>query len=180
MREFAVDDRETCYDCGEYLQEEELVHQISFAFWDVEESEFEKDEPSTESYCEDCWREIRPHKQGVEFEIDTVDELWEILSASDGRLVADCKPIVLGTRPFIRVTNGHAEVAVVKRRLAGENVIGHYSEFKQQDRDWFTDTVESFLDGDLPPLIYLRNSENTPFGEIYNVQNGQQTMTDFS
>lgn len=174
-----TDNRTTCYDCGDYLQDGEFIHEIVYSSWEAQSNDFASDEPQREKYCEECWDDIRPSNKGTQFEVDTVDELWNILSASNGKLVVDCKSHFVGGRPYLRVLNGDVQEAVINRRQVGDGTLGLSTEFEQRDRQDFEELIESIINGDLPPIVRLRNSENTPFADLKDTDSGQENISNF-
>ncbi|MFC6764564.1 hypothetical protein [Natrinema soli] len=71
----------------------------------------EEIEPGTDEryYCFDCYKAEYDREKGAHFEYESADELWAILEASNGRLVADSKPMTIGGRGWFRVVDGEVE-----------------------------------------------------------------------
>lgn len=170
-----TDNRQDCTRCDEYIEDGELAYSIQYTYWNASDSSFE-DEPQTSYYCSDCWNEIRPERSGTELEIRNTEQLWGILDASKGDLVADFGTITVGARPYIQVLDGTPFVASVKARRAGDDVVQFYTSFEEKDREWFDETVQSYKDEDLPTIVRIKSEEETPFNDFPDREGEQETL----
>jgi hypothetical protein len=176
MRE---DKRIRCNDCDNHLKEDEFVHTINYGSWNPNSNGF-KDGGQKELYCRECWQERSPMQVGMKYEVDNVEELIGILESSNGDLVADFNSHCLGTRVYMRIIEDRSEFAYVNTRYVGEKAIGFTSSYKSKSinegREFINNTLMS---GDLPPLIVLVSSENTPFSEYPDRANNQSQIHEF-
>lgn len=159
-----VDNRSKCRRCQEYLNDGDMVYKESFGFWDAEDDEFEKEEPENREYCQDCWNRIGPKRQGTKFSINSGEDLYELLRSSEGQIVADFVPVVLGARPFVRVVEETVEIVTSTLREQGD-VITTQFKFTTEDKSFFPEFFEPESSRGAR-FVYLRNVENTPFGEF--------------
>jgi hypothetical protein len=169
------DNRVKCKRCLEFLSDEERVHSVRSNRWNASENDFEKT-PRKEFYCSDCWSEVRPETRGAKLEVSSVNQLWGILNGSQGELVADFGSLSVGARPYVQVRNGIPYLATVKARRAGNNTIQFYSSFDEKDKNWFKQTVQSYMEGDLPTIVRIKNMSNTPFEHFPEKGENQETL----
>lgn len=173
--DYFKDKRVKCDRCLEFLSNEESVHSVRSNYWDASENDFGK-EPRTKFYCSDCWSEVRPERRGAELNLDDVTQLWGILDSSNGELIADLGTVAVGARPYIQVRDDTPYVATVKARRAGDNTIQFYSTFDEKDKNWFKETVQSYIQGDLPTIVRIKNIGNTPFEQFPEKSENQETL----
>ena len=121
----------------------------------------------THHYCQRCYMKHYRADRAAYYDVDDADRLWTILDSSDGRLVADCKPIFVGGRPFIRVVDGEIEcVAPKHHRSESEQLIRSHIERVDVDRDWFNDVFsqdQAKADDERPTRVMLKPINETPF-----------------
>lgn len=118
-------------------------------------------------YCEDCYREHRQRDKAAHYEVVDPERLWAMLDASDGELVADCAPLFVGSRPYIRVVDGEAEGVKIVADADRENKI---LRFEPERFDVSKERVFAVLraernhpDG---ARVLLKPLEETPFMEF--------------
>lgn len=114
-------------------------------------------------YCLDCYKREHDREHGAHYEYESAAELWSILEAADGRLVADAKRLTVGGRGWFRVVDGEVEArhSVV---LEGD---GDYDiKFETEPTpDFDSDEFDDFFGG-IPEdrrLVYLKPADETPF-----------------
>lgn len=173
------DNRKSCNQCDSVLKDGRTVHRISYTDWDAENQGFQK-EPIEENYCRDCWSNIRPSNNGTEYEIESAEKLWRILSASSGQLVADFSSVILGSHNIVRIKNNVCQRAYSKRQVVGDNIIGIRYEYEIKNRDWFDRFISDIVDNDLPSYIKLINVEETAFDNFKDIKSDQESIDNFA
>lgn len=169
------DKRVKCDRCLEFLSNGERVHSVRSNRWNASENNFEKT-PRKKFYCSDCWSEVRPERRGTELEVRNANQIWGILDSSQGELIADFGALSVGARPYLQVRNSTPYVATVKARRTGNSTIQFYSSFDEKDKDWFKGTVQSYMEGDLPTIVRIKNISNTPFEQFPEKGENQETL----
>lgn len=173
------DNRTCCNDCGSVFNDNERVHRISYTNWDAEKQSFNK-EPIEENYCRDCWSDIRPENKGAEFKIETTDGLWNILSSSNGKLVADFGRLIVGSHSIVRVNDELCELVYSKRRCVGEKIIDIKYKYEIKSKEWFDDFVSDIAESDIPSYVRIRNVDSTPFNQFQDIKSDQQLIDEFA
>lgn len=164
-------DPEECAQCGSKLGER--VHYV-FTHCRSEDNQDRLFGP--QSWCSECYEERQRRDGGTRFEIDDgAQELWRILEASDGRLVADLKPLFVASRPFVRVVDGDIQAIHVTRDVASPSKQSTGSErmvsaptvhHATVDRGWFDEILDKSILSEQKAVVYLRPVEETPFGDV--------------
>lgn len=173
------DERVKCRECGEFLRNEEFTHIVSYGYWDTSKNKIENGS-TDEHYCRECWSEQAPMQRGIKYDVDSSEELIDILESSNGKLVADFNSQIIGSRVFMRIIEGRAEFAYNKSRSVGDNAIGFKSEYEEKDKQDGTEFVEDvLLSGDLPPMIILVKKKNTPFRDYPDIGEDQSKIEEF-
>lgn len=114
-------------------------------------------------FCQDCWTEHRGRDTAAHYDVTDGDRLWAILEVSDGDLVADLRPMLVGGRAWIRVVEGAVEARHSKRKLTEDGRIGFTTE-PTEDFD-VGDFARYFDDPTDRTRVLLKPVEETPFGE---------------
>lgn len=114
-------------------------------------------------FCFDCYKQEFDREKAAHFRYESPDELWSILEAADGRLVADAKPMTVGGRGWFRVVDGQLQArhsVMIEGDADDDWDIGFETEPTSGfDEDDFYD----FFDGDSERrLVYLKPLEETP------------------
>lgn len=168
-----------CDECDETIEDGDLKRTVKWSFWDYEHQNFDGP-PREEHYCEDCWRERFAAPNAARYNVEDAETLWNLLNASEGTLVADCKPVYVGGRPYIRVVDDF--VQVLHFRQTHDNVDGVVrlrSELVQTDmsREEFMTAFSPQEDG--PQVrVYIRPADETPFADFTPRDASQQTLTE--
>lgn len=165
-----------CKHCGMTLSGDDLTYRVLYGRFEhategvVSEKHVarpgEEIEPGADEryYCFDCYKSEFDREKGAHFEYESSDELWSILEAADGRLVADAKPMTVGGRGWFRVVGGEVQArhsVVVQGNEDDDWDIGFDSEptpeFEKEDFHEF------FGGGKEIQLVYLKSVDETPF-----------------
>jgi hypothetical protein len=112
--------------------------------------------------------------------VEDAQTLWNLLNASEGTLVADCKPVYIGGRPYIRVVDDFVQVLHYRQTHDNvDDVVRIRSELVQTDmsRDEFMNAFTQH-DDERPVMVYLRPASETPFDDFTPRDAAQQTLTD--
>jgi len=115
-------------------------------------------------YCFDCYKSEFARENGAHFDYDSADQLFNILDASDGQLVADAKVMTIGGRGWLRVVDGEVQ-ARHSVAVAGDADDEYDVKFETEptpdyDRDDFD---ELFADAGDRGLVFLKPVSETPF-----------------
>ncbi|QCC57234.1 hypothetical protein [Natrinema thermotolerans] len=114
-------------------------------------------------YCFDCYKQAFARESGAHFEYESPDELWAILEASNGRLVADAKPMTVGGRQWVRVVDGEVEARHSVRIQGGEDDDWDIGFETEPTPDFDKDRFEDFFAADREiRLVYLKPVGETP------------------
>lgn len=115
-------------------------------------------------YCFDCYKEKYDRENGAHYRYDTADELWDILAAADGRLIADAKPMTVGGRGWFRIVDGEVEARYSVRVEGGEDDDWDVGFDTEPNGDFDEDDFYEFFsdNGDMQ-LVYLKPVDETPF-----------------
>lgn len=156
-----------CHRCGDTITE--WCETRRFGFWDTEKQHYESHGGIEHHYCRACWQEREGRTNGAHYFPESSEELWDVLEAADGDLVA-----ILcwwSGRPAIRVVDGDVEAAVTKPNHGGTTDDGTpILNFESEYIDDFDE--EQFHEDADPPdteglnLVLLRNPEQTPFAAL--------------
>lgn len=114
--------------------------------------------------CEECWREEYTAKKATTYQPGSADELWAILEASGGQLVADFSAYFIPGPCYIRVVDNELEGATVTAvECPPDSEYDLCWEPKPTDpHDLF---IEEMLDHE-PRPIYLVTADQTPFHDL--------------
>lgn len=111
--------RIACHRCDEPI--EEWCETRRYGFWDEDAQNYET-QPIEQRFCRDCWSKDYGRRNGAHFRPESAQQLWTMLDAADGSLVAI--PCWWSGRPSIRVVDGEPEAAVTKPRDGGQTADG--------------------------------------------------------
>lgn len=115
-------------------------------------------------YCLDCYQSEFDRAKGAHFEFESAEELWSILDAADGRLVADAKPMTVGGRGWFRVVDGEVQARHAVRVKGGPDDDFDIGFDTEPTPDFGREEFDEFFDGDAEfRLIYLQPVGETPF-----------------
>lgn len=158
----------TCYRCHEPLEPGAYAYRESYSdIAEVTDHGIVYDSTGgivVRHWCQDCWNDERGHEPATLYDVEDGDRLWEILAASEGRLVADTLPFTVGGRGWFRVVDGAVEARhAVREPLEDEAGFRHTTE-RTADFD-AADFGRMFDDpGDIV-RVYLRPLEDSPFAD---------------
>lgn len=115
-------------------------------------------------YCLDCYSEEHNREKGAHYKYESADELWDILAASNGRLVADAKPMTVGGRGWFRVVDDTVQ-ARHSVMVQGDTEDNYNIKFDTEPTSDFdrTDFNEFFNAANELRLVYLKPLTETPF-----------------
>lgn len=171
-----------CDECGDVIEtQQDSKRTVRWGFWDAESQNY-SGESYEEHYCPDCWREEFERDAAAHFEVHSAQELWEILDAADGRLVADLKPVFVGGRPWIRVRNGELEGMKATRRMVetdDKKIMQFGVERFEPDWEEFVQALgadEDLSEDDYPTIALLKPADETPFTEFRDLHADQATF----
>lgn len=123
-------------------------------------------DPGTDEryYCLDCYKEEYDREKGAHYEYESADGLWSILAASNGRLVADAKPMTVGGRGWFRVVDGKVQ-ARHSVMIRGDESDDYDIRFETEPSPDFAkeDFDEFFGEAEMIRLVYLKPVDETPF-----------------
>lgn len=116
-------------------------------------------------FCFDCYKEQYARENGAHFEYETAEELWGILAAADGRLVADAMPLTIGGRGWFRVVDGAVQVRHAVRVKGGPDDDWDIGFDTEPSPDWDKAETIKFFDRveEDRRLVYLKPVDITPF-----------------
>lgn len=111
-------------------------------------------------YCEECYREYRTREKAAHYDVTDGDRLWDILEASNGDLVADMLPMLVGGRGWIRVVDGEVDARHSVTRRTDQGV-----RFDTEPTEGFDvdDFGHYFDDPNERTRVLLKPVEETPF-----------------
>lgn len=171
--------RATCSECGEVIEsEQDNTRVVRWGFWD-EEKQWFQGSAHQEHYCPACWRYEFAREAAAHYEVTDVDRFWDILEAANGQLVADCKPMFISGRPWLRVVDGDLQVlgAHMYRGDQPDVVKSRVERHEDVDREWFNDTFADVVEGSNPPAVaLLKPAEETPFDRYESLHHHQMTL----
>lgn len=172
--------RATCSVCGDVIESEQHnTRVVRWGFWD-EERQWFQGSPHHEHYCPACWQHEFAREAAAHYEVTDAERFWDILEAADGRLVADCKPMFVGGRPWIRVVDGRLQVLGAHMYRGDEPgaIESRVERHEDADREWFDDVFADVGEHREPPaLALLKPEEETPF-DRYEALHPHQTTLD--
>lgn len=116
--------------------------------------------------CHYCWHNEYDAKKATTYQTDDADELWAILAASNGQLVADLSAFFIPGPCYVRVVGDELQTATVNMKKAPpESEYDLTSESKLVDEhDLFLEDVVEDNERDTP--IWLITADETPFAEL--------------
>ena len=152
-------------------------HMILFGDWDEDSEGFSRP-PVIRPLCNDCFNEDYRRDIGAYLEIENSHRLWNILEASDGKLVADFKHMAVGSRSFARVFDDELQVMkVVTRRVDEETLTFDAIHVDMNDNDFFNFVNPDSRD--IPTIVILKPVEETPFADVRNRGGKSHKLTSF-
>lgn len=170
------DQRTRCHLCDAILEDDEFVHRVEFGSWDIEDNNFESSQK--EPYCRECWNNEQPLNKGIEYRVESIERLFNILKSSNGDLAVDLGPQIVGSRVYMRIYHDKGQIGTVKARSLGDKDIGFKSDVKEVTPQEIKKHLREIINGgDLPEIIYLVNQKETPF-YIYPEITGDQAKLD--
>lgn len=115
-------------------------------------------------YCLNCYKREHDRAKGAHFTYESADELFDILAASNGRLVADARPMTVGGRGWFRVVDGEVQ-ARHSVMIRGDEDDEYDIKFETEPSpDFDRDEFDEFFDGAKEiRLVYLKSVDETPF-----------------
>lgn len=166
-----------CKRCETTLSGDDLTYRVLYGKYEhtaagdisdkLQAGPGEEIEPGADErwYCFDCYKEHFAREKGAHFQYESAVELWAILEAADGRLVADAMPLTVGGRGWFRVVDGEVQVrhsVAVKGGPDDDWDIGFDTE---PSPDWDKDETMEFFDRvqEDRRLVYLKPVDETPF-----------------
>lgn len=165
-----------CRYCGTTLSGDDLTYRVLYGRFHhthdgvVSEKQVagpgeELDPGADERYiCFDCYKDEHDRAKGAHFEYEDADELWSILAAADGRLVADAMPMTIGGRGWFRVVDGAVEARHSVMVEGGENDDWDVGFDTEPTPDFEEADFYEFFGGDKEiRLVYLKAVDETPF-----------------
>lgn len=168
----STDETEQCRYCETDLSGDDATYRVLYGRFDhahdgvvidkLVAGPNEELEPGTDEryYCLECYKEHHDREKGAHFEYNTAAELWSILEAADGRLVADAKPMTIGGRGWFRVVNGDLEARHSVMVQGGEDDDWDIGFETEPTRDF---GKADFFDGaEKIQLVYLKPVDETP------------------
>lgn len=115
-------------------------------------------------YCLDCYKKHYDRENGAHFEFESAEELWSILEAANGRLVADTLPLTIGGRGWVRVVDGDVQARHAVRVTTGEDGDHDIAFDSEPSPDFDRDNFNDLFDGSRDMrLIVLKPVDETPF-----------------
>ena len=175
------DGEQRCHYCETELSGDDLTYRVLYGKYhearDGVVSEKlagragEELDPGTDEryYCLSCYKEHHDREKGAYFHHQGPEEMWSILKAADGRLVADTLFMTIGGRGWIRVVDGEVQARHSVRVRGGDDVdwdLGFETEPTPEfDSDRFEElfTLPGDRDrGEHPPVL-LKPAHETPF-----------------
>lgn len=173
------DETQKCYCCDERLDNDEHIHSISHGSWDAKQNTYKR-QPQEKYYCRECWSDKKPLNDGIEFWVDTPEQLFQTLSSSNGELTVDFGSNTIGSRSFVTVVNSNIYLCSSKFRRISNDFISTYHSYKEMDKQDFNDFVSQIIESELPSYVYLKNSEKTPFSEYNFIEDEQSKIKNFT
>lgn len=162
-----MSDTTSCHHCDRDRDGHSYL--LLYGDWDPDRDGFSR-APVAEGFCRDCWKEDFQRTVGAHWEVSDVEQLWDVLEAADGALVADLVYLFVGGRPFVRVVDGEPQaIAASTRANREEETLRVVPEFIDVDRDWLQDVFNAernLPDDDHPTIAIIRPVEETPFGDV--------------
>lgn len=115
-------------------------------------------------YCFDCYKEYYDRDKGAHFNYESAAQLFAILDASGGQLVADAKAMTVGGRGWFRVVDGTVQ-ARHSVAVAGDETDDYDVKFETEPTPDFDreDFDEFFADRGDRGLVILKPVSETPF-----------------
>lgn len=134
----------------------------------------------TRWWCRECYNRHRRRDAAAHYPVTDSRELWEILVAADGSLVADLSD-VFSSGGWVRVVDREPQVLAVTREMdAKQNIL----RFEAEPIEWSEQTfhkrmqtvTEATSDGNPTPTVSLRPVGETPFAEWVELPTDQTTL----
>ena len=166
-----------CRHCGTAIEDDDLTFRVVYGYLsEVREDNIsekqvghvgeELDPGADERYwCFSCFKREREADRAAHYHYEDAAELWDILEAADGSLVADARPLTVGGRGWFRVVDGSVQ--------ARHSVHVHGGEDDDWDIGFDTEPTEGFDTADFGDffesaeedrrLVLLKPVDETPF-----------------
>lgn len=173
-------DPTTCLHCDR--EREGHSYLVLYGEWDPDRAGFAR-APGTKPVCRACWQERYARTVGAHYEIHEradIARVWDMLAASDGRLVADLYGLFVGSRPFVRVVNGDPRGVKVTWRPDHETeTLRPTTERIDFDRDRFDEVLAAERHHPRGATVILRPVEETPFRDVRERGDDSHQLTEF-
>jgi hypothetical protein len=114
-------------------------------------------------FCMRCWGRVRGRDAAAYYTPDDADQLWAVLTAANGTLVADLKALTIGGRGWVRIVDGAVEARHSVREKGDDGVIRFTTEPSEEfTRERFDELLDQPRDR---RLVLLRPVSETPFAD---------------
>lgn len=166
-----------CKNCGDVLGDEFAVFCV-YGQWDAEKQGFE-DGDYNWHYCNDCWHTDFDATKATHYQTENADELWEILAASDGQLVADLSAFFIPGPCFVRVVDDELQACTVDMKPSPDHPEYDFTNEPRMSED--TDLLlEHCLEQNSDPHhpIYLKTADETPFSGLQDDVEDRRYITE--
>lgn len=169
-----TDDRPKCCSCNAYIENWAVL--VKEGFWNGTAFEQGKD-PIKKYWCQDCHQDQNNREAAAHHTLKDSDRLFNILSASEGSLVADTASVSFAGRGFVRVVDGDPQAINITQVKKEPKVIEHNAvavqPFEESD---FHNMFTPDTDIEDPVTIYLRPVDETPFINWNDMDENQYTL----
>lgn len=153
-----------CRECDDEIDGWAVVY--LYERWDADRQGFDR-APLQRFVCRDCWHSEFDARKHTTYMTDDADELWAILEASGGQLVADLSSHYIPGPCYARVVDGELQAATVNREPSPDHpeydFTTHPKQYDPSDL-LLEECVES--DSGIHVPIYLVPADRTPFAEL--------------
>lgn len=156
----------TCRECGDPVEGLGTVF-VVYGDWNADRQGFERGDHHWH-VCESCWRQEYQSQKATTYQTNDPDELWAILEASNGQLVADLSAFFIPGPCYARVVDDELETITVNNNphQNADGKIAFDPEVVEVDEhDLFLDELLENNEGPCSP-IYLKTADDTPFRKI--------------
>lgn len=161
---YPMSDQATCRECGDPVEGLGTVF-VVYGDYDADRQGFKRGDHNWH-LCESCWRSEYDSPKATTYQTDDADELWEILAASDGQLVADLSAFFIPGPCYARVVDGTLETCTVNQNpheKDGQIAFDPEAEL-MDEHDLFLEGLLKDNEREVP--IYLRTADDTPFADL--------------
>jgi hypothetical protein len=169
------DERPECTHCGSVIEERAVV--VRSGEWNGQAFATPN---RTKWWCRECYNRHRRRDAAAHYPVTDSGELWEILAAADGSLVADLSTI-FSSGGWVRIIDREPQVLAVSREMdAKQNVLRFEAEPIEWSKQTFherMETVKEATSDEKPtPTVALRPVGETPFAEWVELPTEQTTL----